>query len=214
MEEILIINKPKNWTSNDVVQKVKGILKVKKVGHGGTLDPLATGVLVLGINNGTKLLSKFLVDEKEYIAKIEFGFNTTTYDLEGDVINRSDKIIEIDNIKNILEYYLNNHEQYPPIYSAIKKNGKPLYDYARKNIDVVIEPRTMKVIKYEILDFKDNILEIRMTVPKGFYIRSFSNDIGIKLDTYATLINLIRTRSGDFKIEDAVKIESLINENL
>ncbi len=214
MKDILIINKPKNWTSNDVVQKVKGILKAKKVGHGGTLDPLATGVLIIGINSGTKLLSQFLIDEKEYIAKIQFGFNTTTYDLEGDIINRDNKIIKLDDINKVLKFYLNEHDQYPPIYSAIKKDGKPLYAYARNNIEVEIKPRIMKVLEYKVIDYQNNILEIKMAVPKGFYIRSFSNDIGIKLNTYATLIDLIRTKSGDFKIEDAIEIESLINENL
>lgn len=209
---IYVINKPLNWTSNDVVRKLKSVLKLKKIGHGGTLDPLATGVLIIGIDKGTKLLCNNLNEDKQYITTIEFGYMTTTYDLEGEVTNRNDIIVEKqDLIKALEELKYNEYKQVPPIYSAIKIDGKPAYQYARENKPIELKSRVVNLIDYSIIDFKDNVLKILVDVSKGFYIRSFAVDLAKKLDTFGTIVNLNRTKSGIYTIEEALTIEEFIN---
>lgn len=210
IKNILVVNKPKGLTSNDVVQIIKKKYNYKKVGHAGTLDPNASGVLVLGINEGTKLLSKLILDKKEYIATIQFGYSTDTYDLEGEKKLETNFKTNLESIKKVLNSINNNEtfKQKPPIYSAIKINGKKLYEYARNNISVQINDRDVIIYEKDILnfDFESQILKIRLLVSKGFYIRSFANDLGILLNTYGTLIDLVRTKSGDFTIEQAINI--------
>lgn len=210
MKNIIVVNKPKGITSNDVVQLIKKKYNYKKVGHAGTLDPNASGVLVLGINEGTKTLSKLILDKKEYIATIQFGYATNTYDLEGDKTFETNKKINLEDIKNILNFIENGKpfEQKPPLFSAIKVNGKKLYEYARKNINVEIPIRHVTIYEKEIIDFDFNsqILKIKLMVSKGFYIRSFANDLGISLFTFGTLIDLVRTKSGEFTLENAIDL--------
>ncbi|WP_412031886.1 tRNA pseudouridine(55) synthase TruB [Malacoplasma muris] len=211
MDKIIVINKPIGLTSNDVVQIIKKSFGFKKVGHAGTLDPNASGVLILGINHATKLLSSLLLDDKEYIASIQFGYSTDTYDMEGKITNQTNKKIVVDKITNHINNLLQQTiiDQTPPLYSAIKKDGKKLYEYARNNISVQIEPRKVKLLEANIIsfNFESQILEIKLKVSKGFYVRSFANDLGLSLDNYATLIKLIRTKSGNYSLEDAIDFD-------
>ncbi|MGL4951955.1 MAG: tRNA pseudouridine(55) synthase TruB [Mycoplasma sp.] len=220
---LFIIDKPLNITSNKLIQHIKKECNIKKIGHGGTLDPMASGVMIIGINNGTKNLTNQLNETKEYISEIEFGYTTDTYDLEGEVTARKEMHISIEQIIACCEKFKNeSYEQEVPMYSAVKVNGKELYKHARNgNVIIDLPKKSVNLIDYEIISFKNNLLKIRMNVSKGFYIRSFANDIGKNLDGFATLISLRRTRSGEFKIEDALtpkdfiekyKSKKLINE--
>ncbi len=211
MDKIFVINKPKNYTSNDVIKKIKYALKLKKIGHGGTLDPLATGVLIIGIDESTKLLNNHLNSVKEYICEIEFGYQTTTFDLEGQITNYSNIVdIKLSDIIEALDKLKKEYFQTPPLFSAIKKNGKPLYEYARKNINVEIEPRKVELLSYEILNYKSNVLTLKIKVSKGFYVRSLANDLASMLNTYGTLIKLTRTASGNYSIRNAYSIDEFI----
>lgn len=210
IKNIIVVNKPKGVSSFWVVNFIKKKFNYKKVGHAGTLDPNATGVLILGVNEGTKQLSNLLLDDKEYIATIEFGYRTDSYDIDGKILERTSNKV---NFKQIQNYLKDLHDleiyQTPPIYSAIKVNGKKLYEYARENKDIRIEKRKVKIIENEIISFDEvsQILKIRLLVSKGFYIRSFANDIGISLNSLATLIDLERTKSGNFSLNDAIHID-------
>lgn len=207
---ILVVNKPLNWTSNDVVQKVKRVIKAKKVGHAGTLDPNADGVLVLGINEGTKELANLILDDKEYIATICFGIKTNTFDSTGLITEKKLSIFNYEDLKKVLDEFLTNeYYQVPPAFSAIKINGKKAYELARDNIEIEIKPRLVKIYEYEIIDFSNFELKIRLLVSKGFYIRSFANDLAQKLKTVGCLLKLTRTKSGPFLINEAVEIEEV-----
>lgn len=208
-KEILLIDKPINWTSNDVIRKIKKITNQKKVGHAGTLDPLATGLLVIGINSGTKKLNNLLNSTKEYYAEIQFGFATTTYDLEGEIISKTQNIPTIELIQETLEKLKKSYLQKPPLYSAIKINGNKAYELARQNKQIELEPRKVELIYYDIIDFNDNILKIKLNVSKGFYIRSLAHDLGLMNDSSSCLINLRRTRIGDYTINEAIRIEEV-----
>lgn len=210
-KNIINVYKPIGITSNDLVQYVKRKLKVKKVGHAGTLDPMAEGVMIIGINDGTKKLSKLILDDKEYIAEISFGYSTTTYDLTGDILNKSDNIsVNINDINNHIESLVNNgYEQEPPIYSSIKVNGKKLYDYARKKEEVPLPKRNVKIYDYKIISFDNNKLTIWLKVSKGFYVRSFANDIGNFFKCFAHLSKLLRVASGKFKLENSIKMSDI-----
>lgn len=210
LNKLILIDKPKHWTSNDVVRKIKNILKVKKIGHGGTLDPLATGLLILGIEEGTKELNNLLNSTKEYEAIIHFNYETTTYDLEGEVVNYQSKEIKLDELIDALEIFVNNeYYQEPPRFSAVKINGHKSYELARKNINFKLEPKLVKLFNYRIVSFAKNELKIILEVSKGFYIRSFAHDLGIKLNNYANLADLKRTKIGDFSLNDALTIKEL-----
>ncbi len=212
-KNIVAIDKPPHCTSNAVIQQLKQTLKLKKIGHGGTLDPLATGVLIIGINNGTKYLSHHLVDTKEYLAEFTFGYETDTWDSEGTIVNEKASYPSVEDLEKVLIDLKNNeYWQTPPIYSAVKINGKPAYKYARENQTVTIAPKLVKLNDYEIISYDKKVLKIRIDVSKGFYVRSFGKDLADKLNTYATMTALRRTRSGDYKIEDALTIEEFINE--
>ena len=221
MDGIIIINKEKNWTSNDVVQKVKHITN-KKVGHTGTLDPLATGVLPLLIGKGTSL-SKYLINhDKEYIATICLGKKTDTGDSQGNIIEKQDvpeNIFNKENINQVLNSFIGENMQTPPIYSAIKINGKKLYEYARKGKQVEIPTRKITIYSIELQDFSKDLQEItyKVNCSKGTYIRTLSEDIAKKLGTVGFTKELKRTKVGDFKIEQAIKISEVqekLEENL
>lgn len=213
MDGIIIINKEKNWTSNDVVQKVKHIFN-EKVGHIGTLDPLATGVLPLLIGKGT-LLSKYLINHnKEYIAKISLGKKTTTGDEEGEVIEKKEVISENLNknkVQEVLNFFIGNQLQTPPIYSAIKVNGKKLYEYARKGESVNIKPRKIEIYNMELVSISTKNKEIvyKVNCSKGTYIRTLCEDIALKLGTVGYMKDLERTRVGDFDLKNAIKISEI-----
>lgn len=212
-KNILLINKPKHWTSNDIIRKFKFVTKIKKVGHSGTLDPLASGLLILGYNKGTKELNNLITQDKTYIATIHFNYETSTLDSEGVIVNYKNKNILKNEIISALEHFKNNdYYQKPPKFSAIKINGKKAYDLARKNIDFEIPTKLVKLYYYNIISFKDKELIIELKVSKGFYIRSFARDLGYYLNNYANLANLIRTKIGNYDLKNAINIED-INEN-
>lgn len=185
MDGIILINKPKEWTSHDIVNKVKKILN-EKVGHTGTLDPMATGVLPLLVGKGT-LCSKYLINHnKTYKVKLELGKKTDTADTEGKIVEEKEvtnKMLEKTVIKEVLNKFLEKQEQIPPIYSAIKVNGKKLYEYARKGQTVKIKPRQIEIYSIELLsiDKKLKQIEFEVSCSKGTYIRSLCEDIGNKL---------------------------------
>ena len=213
MNGIIIINKPLNCTSHDIVAKIKKISK-NKVGHTGTLDPLATGVLPILIGKGT-LCSKYLINhDKTYIATVQLGIKTTTADSEGEVIEKKNinkKILDEEYIQKKLDTFLGKQEQVPPMYSAIKINGKKLYEYARKGEKVEIEPRKIEIYSLELISINeaDKQIEFRVSCSKGTYIRKLCENIAEKLGTVGYMKELKRTQVGEFKIEDAIAIEEL-----
>ena len=207
---IFIINKPYQWTSNDVIRKIKSNYKFKKIGHAGTLDPLATGILPILVNDSTKYFDYFQTFKKSYLAEIKFGFSTSSYDLEGDIDGKTDYLPQnIDLIKKNISYFIGSIKQVPPKYSAIKKNGKRLYDYARNDEDIEIESREVEVSEIKIIDWKTPILKVIINCSSGFYVRSFANDLGKKLGSLAVLTSLSRINYGPFEIKDSINIENI-----
>lgn len=213
-KNILLINKPKHWTSNDVVRKFKYQTKIKKVGHSGTLDPLASGLLILGYNQGTKELNNLLTEDKTYIAIIHFNYETTTLDHEGVITNYKLADINLEDIKKSLDNFKEKeYYQIPPKFSAIKINGQKAYDLARKNIEFNIAPKIVKLYDYNIISLIDKELIVELHVSKGFYIRSFCKDLGLSINNYANLADLIRTKIGNYSLSDAMEVKDL-NENI
>ena len=211
MDGIILINKPLNCTSHDVVNKVRKICHTKKVGHCGTLDPLASGVLVLCINKATKALQFITSEDKEYIATITLGKATDTYDLEGKITSEKEyqNDLTLKQVEETLKTFLGKQKQVPPIYSAIKVNGKKLYEYARNNEKVEIEPRDIEIYSLELLSFEKNEIKIRTHCSKGTYIRSLCVDIASALGYPGVMSSLIRTKSGHFALEDCITLEDL-----
>lgn len=213
MDGILIINKPKQYTSHDVVAKVKKICG-EKVGHTGTLDPMATGVLPLLLGQGTKL-SKYLINhDKTYIATIQLGKKTDTLDSEGSILeerNVDGKLLNKENVQRVLECQIRKQIQTPPIYSAIKVNGKKLYEYARKGVEVEIPKREIEIYNIELLDIneKDKTIEFRVHCSKGTYIRTLCENIAEKLGTIGYMKELNRVQVGQFNLNQAFTVEEL-----
>lgn len=206
----LNVYKPKGKTSHDVVAFLRRITKIKQIGHTGTLDPFAEGVLPICIGKATRLI-EYLKDDKAYIGTVQLGKSTTTYDIEGEVVNESDKVVTHEEIENVLDSFRGDIEQLPPIYSAIKVNGKKLYEYARSGKEVKIEPRRISINELKILKY-DNAnkqLELYIACSKGTYIRSIANDLGEKLESYGHLIKLVRVKAGNFVINNSVRLEEL-----
>ena len=215
LDGIIVINKPKNYTSHDVVAKVKKILKLKKVGHTGTLDPNATGVLPLLLNSGTKL-SKYLINhDKEYEVTLKLGIKTDTLDSEGKILEErkvDTAILEnTENIKKVLNSFEGKQEQIPPIYSAIKVKGKKLYEYARNGEKVEVQARQIEIYNIELqeVDVKNQEIVFKVECSKGTYIRSLCEDIATRLGTIGYMKELNRTRVGSFRIEDSITLEEL-----
>ena len=215
MDGIIIINKPKNNTSHDIVKKVKKLLN-EKVGHTGTLDPNATGVLPLLIGKGTEL-SKYLINHnKTYEAILQLGKKRDTGDSEGKVIEEKTVIescLNRKNIENVFKNFIGEQEQIPPIYSAIKVNGKKLYEYARKGENIKIQPRKIQIYLLELLnlDNQKKQIEFRVKCSKGTYIRTLCEEIANKLQTVGYMKELKRTEVGEFNIKDSITIEELEN---
>lgn len=206
----LNIIKPKGITSHDVVSRLRKITQIKQIGHTGTLDPFATGVLPVCIGKATRLI-EYLQDDKEYLAEVQFGKNTDTYDINGQVTKVFDTKITEQEILEILPNFRGEISQLPPIYSAIKVNGKKLYDYARKGEAVEIQPRKVNITKLELLSFdkEKQLAQIIVGCAKGTYIRSLAYDIGAKLNCGAYLSTLKRTKAGNFIIENAISLDDL-----
>ncbi len=209
MHGILVIDKPKGYTSRDVVNIVSKKLHTKKVGHTGTLDPLATGVLVLCVGDYTKLVSHLTNHEKEYIATIRFGIETDTLDITGQVLKESDVIPSREKLEAVLETFLGCQPQEVPIYSAKKIKGKKLYEYARNQEEVTLPIQNIEVKELELLSFQGKEAVIRAVVSKGTYIRSLIRDIGYRLETYGVMCELRRTKLGSFSIQNAHRLEKI-----
>ena len=209
---IIIINKPKEFTSHDVVAKVKKILNIKKVGHTGTLDPNATGVLPLLLNDGTKL-SKYLINhDKEYKVTLKLGIKTDTADGEGNIIEKKEVDFgKLNSIENTIASFVGKQEQIPPMYSAIKVKGKKLYEYAREGQNVEIAPRKIEIynIKLNKIDEIENEIEFTVSCSKGTYIRSLCEDIAKKIGTIGYMKELERTKVGEFEIKQAITIKEV-----
>ena len=216
MDGIIVINKEKEYTSHDVVAKLKKKLNISKVGHTGTLDPNATGVLPILIGKGTKF-SKYLINhDKIYEVELELGKKTDTADIEGKVIeekNVDEKYIK-ENLLQVLESFVGKQEQIPPMYSAIKKDGKKLYEYARAGEKVEIEPREIEIYKIDLNKYDKNIISFVVSCSKGTYIRSLCEDIAEKLNTLGYMKNLKRLQVGKFNIKDAVYIDDIDLKNV
>ena len=213
MDGILVVDKPKGPTSRDVVNQISKILGTKKVGHTGTLDPIATGVLVLTIGKGTKLTEMLQASTKEYIATATFGIETDTLDTEGTIIKEEPVTITKEDVKRALKEMEGTYEQEVPIYSAIKVNGKKLYEHARKNEQVEELPkRTVTIYETEFLSLKENRATFRVVVSKGTYIRSFIRDLAKKLNTVAIMSDLRRTKQGMFPVEESHPLEEITKD--
>ena len=209
MDAILLVNKDKDMTSRDVVNKLIKVFNTKRIGHTGTLDPIATGVLVVCIGKYTKLCDLLTSTYKEYIATIKLGIKTDTSDITGSIVEEKEYKVDKDKINEVLKSFLGKSTQQVPIYSAVKINGKKLYEYAREGIDIELQTREIDVKNIELLDYKDDEIVFKTTVSKGTYIRSLIEDICTKLGTVGTMSNLIRTKQGKFDIEDSYTLEDI-----
>ncbi|MAI88706.1 MAG: tRNA pseudouridine(55) synthase TruB [Candidatus Marinimicrobia bacterium] len=205
---ILSINKPSGLTSFDVVKKIRKITNEKKVGHGGTLDPFAEGVLIIAIGRqSTKKLNEFLFSNKEYNATLKLGVETDTLDLDGTVI-KSKKIPKIskNDINNVLDEFIGNINQNTPIYSARKISGVRLYKYARKNIPIKTPINKIRIFELDLISFKNKLISFKVKCSKGTYIRQLAYDIAKKLGTTGHLVSLTRTKVGEFTLENSNKL--------
>ena len=211
----LNVYKPKGMTSHDVVARLRRVTKIKQIGHTGTLDPFAEGVLPICIGKATRLI-EYLNDDKEYLATVQFGSNTDTYDLEGEIVETFDKKVTQDDVEANLKDFEGEISQYPPIYSAIKVNGKKLYDYAREGKEVEIKPRNVYISKIELKSFdsETQTAEILVACSKGTYIRSIAYDLGKKLACGGHLVKLIRTQAGKFLVNASINLEDFDNAEI
>lgn len=209
MNGVLLINKEEGYTSRDVVNIVSKKLQIKKVGHAGTLDPLATGLLVIGVGKATKILDLLTLDTKEYIATVKMGLATDTLDITGKVIQKKeDFTVNKEKIEKVFKKFLGTYLQTVPKYSAVKIKGKKLYEYARSEKEVVLPKRNVTIYSLSLLeyDMKKQEFTFKALVSKGTYIRSLISDIGNCLGIPCTMKKLVRTKSGKFNIQDSVKI--------
>lgn len=210
------VYKPKGITSHDVVAKLRRATKIKQIGHTGTLDPFAEGVLPVCIGKATRLI-EYLKDDKEYLATVQFGAATNTFDTEGEFTSKSTQKINRGDLEKELENFRGEILQTPPIYSALKVNGKKLYEYAREGKSVEIEPRKVTIYKLELKSFDEatQMAELLISCSKGTYIRSIANDLGQNLGCGGYLTKLIRTKAGAFVVENSVKdFENNVGQNL
>jgi len=214
MRGILLVNKRQGWTSFDAVNFCKRVFNTRVVGHLGTLDPMATGVLAVTVGSATKLFDMFLNKTKTYVAEFAFGYSTDTLDAEGEIDTRCDIIPTLDEIKAILPDFVGEIEQMPPKYSAKKIGGKKAYDLARSGIEFELKPSKVVIKSINILDYNSGILKLEITCGAGTYIRSLGRDIALKLNTLATMTSLVRTQLGNFKLEDCIDIKDSTNEDI
>lgn len=210
MDGIININKPSGISSFDVIRVLRKTLKEKRIGHTGTLDPLATGVLIICVGRATRLAQDIEGYSKVYVAELELGYKTDTYDIEGSIIEKSCiDSVSFEEFQNTVDTFIGESKQLPPMYSAIKINGQKLYELARKGIEVERKPRDITIDFIEILSFDGKKAKIRCKVSKGTYIRSLIYDIGEKLGTFATMTSLIREKVGDIDIQNAFTLEEI-----
>lgn len=210
MDGIILINKEKGKTSRDIVNQICKKFNTRKVGHTGTLDPLATGLMVVCLNDGLKLVELLTGHDKEYIAKVTIGIQTDTYDITGNIIKEEKNIsIKKEELVKTLNSFIGSYNQVVPKYSAIKVQGKKLYEYARSNIDVELPSHLVHIKKIELLDLNSNSFTFRVLVSSGTYIRSLINDIGEKLNIPMTMEELTRTKVGEYLLEDASTLDNI-----
>lgn len=209
MQGILVVNKRQGITSHDCIYILRDLLGIKKIGHSGTLDPMATGVLPMTIGKATRVSSFIQDSEKEYIATIEFGIETDTEDITGNIINRSDKIPTKEEILEILLKFTGVIEQTPPMYSAVRLGGRKLYKIAREGKVVDRPKRKVKIYGLELLG--TNPYKVKINCSSGTYVRTLISDIGKSLGTLATMTSLVRTKVGPFTVEKAITIDDLEN---
>ena len=211
MNGVIVVNKPKGITSRDVVNKLVKVFGTKSIGHIGTLDPMATGVLVCLIGKYTKLGSIMVNHDKEYIATFKLNVLTDTLDIEGKVLDTDDKKISLEDMNGAIKHFNGlTYMQEVPIYSAVKVNGKKLYDYARSNEDVILPKKEVTIYKLELVSFGDEV-KIKCKVSKGTYIRALIRDICAYLGTYGVMTDLVRTKLGDYDIGDAYSLDDISN---
>lgn len=213
MNGVILINKPKGITSRDVVNEVCKILKTKKVGHTGTLDPIASGVLVVCVGKATKLVDIITSANKEYVATVKLGLLTDTLDLDGEVLKKEKVTIRKEELINVLNSFLGKYEQEVPIYSAVKVNGKKLYEYAREGKKVNLPKRMVEIKEIELINLTDEEYKFKVLVSKGTYIRSLIYDINRKLNVIGVMSDLVRTKQGIFNIDDAYTLEDIKTGN-
>lgn len=213
MDGIIVINKPKGITSREVVNKVCKLLNTKKVGHTGTLDPIATGVLVLCVGKATKLVETLTSNDKEYVATVKLGILTDTLDTDGTIIEKKCVNLDKDKLVNVLNSFIGTYNQEVPIYSAVKINGKKLYEYARAKKEVTLPKRMVGIKKIKLLEFGNDYYKFKVTVSKGTYIRSLIKDINDKLGVIGVMSDLVRTKQGKFSINNSYTLENMENNN-
>lgn len=211
--KVLLIDKPLHWTSFDIVRKLRSILQIKKIGHAGTLDPLATGLLIVCTGKFTKKINEYMAKEKEYTGHFTLGAVTPTFDLESEPEQFKDYAsLTEDLIKLTTLQFTGAIQQLPPIYSAIKKDGVALYDLARKGVDVKLEPRSVTIHSFEITAIYLPVVEFKVVCSTGTYIRSLANDFGKAVGCGAYLSSLRRTRIGEFEVNNSIDLDELVKQ--
>ncbi len=211
--KVILIDKPLHWTSFDVVRKIRNSLKIKKVGHAGTLDPLATGLLILCTGKFTKKINEYMAQEKEYTGTFTLGAITATYDAESAPENfKKYNHISAEEITNASKKFIGEIQQYPPIYSAIKKDGVALYELARRGVEVELKARLITITEFEITKIEGAIIYFRVLCGTGTYIRSLAHDMGVALGCGAYLSALRRTKIGEFSSKESSSIEGFLME--
>ena len=211
MDALVVVNKPKGLTSRDVVNELNHIFATKKIGHTGTLDPLATGVLVCLIGRYTKLVNLITSYDKEYIFEIKLGVKTDTGDSTGNIIATDTNEVLAGKLKEVVSTFPKEYDQEVPIYSAVKINGKKLYEYARENKTITLPKRHVHIYSLELLEYNNHLVTCKCKVSKGTYIRSLIQDICANLNTLGTMNNLVRTKQGKFDISDSYTLEDIKN---
>lgn len=215
MDGVILVNKEKNWSSFDVCAFVRRKFNIKKVGHIGTLDPFAEGLLVVFLGKGTKMIPYFEGLNKEYVGTLTLGKKTSTYDLTGETIEEKDIVpFTKEELISALNSFLGEQEQLPPIYSAIKKDGKPLYYYAREGISIEVKKRLINIYSLDLISFEKDSIIFKAKVSKGTYIRSLGNDLAIKLNNLGYLSSLTRTKIGDFTLSQSKHIKEINEEDI
>ena len=209
---VLFINKPQGLTSRDVVNQISKIYQTKKVGHTGTLDPLATGVLIICIGKYTKLVEELTSSEKEYIATMKLGIKTDTGDITGNILEKKEITVSKNDIEKSFQTFPKEYMQTVPLYSAVKVNGKKLYDYAREKKEVQLPQRKVKIKKLEILQINQETSTFKAIVSKGTYIRSLIEDLAKSFNEVATMQSLVRTKQGKISIEDCIELDNIYKE--
>ena len=209
---VIVVNKEKDMTSFDVVNEISHLFGIKKVGHTGTLDPMAEGILIICIGKATKIVELLTAKDKEYIAGVKLGIKTDSYDITGNILDTKE-VKDIENLEEVILSYKKTYLQEVPIYSAVKVDGKKLYEYARNNKEVELPKKEVTIKEIELLEKDKDTFIIKTLVSKGTYIRSLINDIGNSLNTYATMTSLNRTKQGKVTINDSYKLNDIKSNN-